>query len=78
MCEQSSMLPPGSPAHLSPVHDALPVQMLEAAADLGRVEGDPFVVETRVAHVVDVELQVAAVHDGEDQAEGVLGFVGVG
>lgn len=52
--------------------------MLQAAADLCSVEGDPFIIKPRIAHIVDVEFQVAAIHDGEDQAEGILGFIGIG
>lgn len=39
-----------------PVDDAFPVQLLQAAADLCRVEHGSLLVETRVAHVVDVKL----------------------
>lgn len=52
--------------------------MLKATANLCSIEGDPFVVEPGIAHIIDVELQVSAIHDGEDQAEGILGLVGIG
>lgn len=45
---------------------------------LCRIEACPGEVESGfAAHVVDVEFEVAAIHDGEHQAEGVLGLVGV-
>ena len=56
----------------SPVDDVLRVQVRESGRDLGRVEDGAHLVEAGLAHVVDVELQVAAVHDGEDEAERLL------
>lgn len=53
------------------------MQVFKATADLSSVEDGPLLVEARVAHVVDVELQIAAVHDGQHQAQRVLGLVGV-
>lgn len=60
-----------------PVDDALPVQVLQPAADLRRVEDGSLLVETRLAHVVDVKLQVPSVHEGQHKAQGVLRLVGV-
>lgn len=60
-----------------PVDDALPVQVLQPAGDLGGVEDGPLLVETRLAHVIDVELQVSPVHEGQHEAQGVLRLVGV-
>lgn len=53
------------------------MQVLQTAADLGGVEGGPGLVEARLAHVVDVELQVAAVHERQHEAQRVLRLVGV-
>lgn len=60
---------------LIPVDNGFPVQMLESAADLSGVKLDPVFVEARRAHVVDVELQVATVHDGQHQTKSVFGLV---
>lgn len=60
-----------------PVDYPLTVQILQATTDLGGIEDGPLLVEARVAHVVDVELEVATVHDGQHQAQCVLGLVGV-
>lgn len=60
-----------------PVHNGFPVQMLEATADLSGVKLHPVSLETRRAHIVDVKLQVSAVHDGQHQTQGVFGLVGV-
>lgn len=60
-----------------PVDYPLAVQVLEATADLSSIENGPLLVEARVAHVVDVKLKIAAVHDGQHQAQGILGLVGV-
>lgn len=67
---------PGGPR--SPVDGVLQVQVFQAAQDLCCVEQGPFLLEAGVPHVVDVELQVAPVHDGQDQAQCVLGLVGIG
>ena len=46
-----------------PVHDALLVQVAEPEQDLAGVEPAPVLGEARLpAHVVDVELQIAALH----------------
>lgn len=49
--------------------------MFKATANLCSVEGDPLIVKTRVAHVVDVKLQVTSIHDCEDQTQSILGFI---
>lgn len=51
--------------------------MLESAADLSSIKLDPVFVEARRAHVVDVKLQVAAVHDSQHQTQCVFGLVRV-
>ena len=49
-----------------------------ASTHLGRVKEDALGAETRVAaHVVDVELEIATVHNGQHQTQGVFGFVRV-
>lgn len=53
------------------------MQVLQPAADLRRVEDGSLLVEPRVAHVVDVKLEVSSVHEGQHEAESVLGLVGV-
>jgi len=54
------------------------MKMLQAAHDLGRVKSGAIYVETRfTAHIVDVELEIAAVHDGKHEAERVLRLVRV-
>ena len=62
----------------SPVDNVLMVEVLQAAQDLCRVEQGALLLEAGVPHVVNVELQVPAVHDGQDQTQGILGLVGVG
>ena len=58
-----------------PVHDALLVQVAEPEQDLAGVEPAAVLGEARLpAHVVDVELEVAAGHDGEDEAQAVFGL----
>lgn len=54
------------------------VEVLQATQDLCRVEQGTLLLKARVPHVVNVELQVPAVHDGQDQTQCVLGLVGVG
>lgn len=49
--------------------------MFEPAADLSSVKLDPVFLEARCAHVVDVELQVSAIHDGQHQTQSVFGLV---
>lgn len=53
------------------------MQVLQAAADLRGVEHGPLLLEARLAHVVDVELQVSSVHQRQHQTQSVLGLVGV-
>ncbi len=60
-----------------PVDDALSVQVLQAAADLCRVEDGSLLVETRFAHVIDVKLEVSSVHEGQHEAQSVLCLIGV-
>lgn len=62
----------------SPVDRVLAVQVFQAAQDLCRVEQGSLLLEAGVPHVVDVELQVTPVHDGQNQAQRVLGLIGVG
>ena len=58
-----------------PVDNAFPVQVIQSTADLSCVELDPVLLEPRRAHVVDVKLQVSAVHDGQHQTQSVFGLV---
>lgn len=61
-----------------PVDDTLKVKMLQTAHDLGCVESGAIYVETRfTAHVINVELEIAAVHDRQHEAERVLRLVRV-
>jgi len=61
-----------------PVDDTLEMKMLQAAHDLGRVKSGAIYVETRfTAHIIDVELEIAAVHDGKHETERVLRLVRV-
>lgn len=53
------------------------MQVFKATAYLGSVEDGPLLVKARVAHVVDVKLQIAAVHYGQHQAQRILGLIGV-
>ena len=70
---------PGREGHApAPVHDTLPVQVLQATADLCCVEDSPSLREASLAHVVDVELEVASVHQRQHQAQCILGLIGVG
>ena len=59
----------------TPVDDPLAVQILEPTAQLGGVEDGAVLREAGLAHVVDVELEVTAVHQGQYQAQGVLRLV---
>lgn len=59
------------------IDDAIGVQVLEAARDLGGVEERALLFELSL-HVVDVELEVAAVHEREYETERVFDLVGVG
>ena len=56
----------------APVNNALFVQVPEAERDLGCVEYGPLLFEAAHAHVVDVELEVAAIHDGQHQTQRLL------
>ena len=55
-----------------PVHDPLPVEVAQSQDDLTGVEPAPLLREARLsAHVVDVELEVSALHDGQHYIRGV-------
>jgi len=58
-----------------PVDNTFPVQVLESTADLSGVKLDPVFLKARCAHVVDVELQVSTVHDGQHQTQSVFGLI---
>lgn len=61
-----------------PVDDTLKMEMLQTAYDLGRVESGAIYVETRLtAHIINVELEIAPVHDRQHEAERVLRLVRV-
>lgn len=62
----------------APVHNALPMQVLQATADLRSVEDGPCLWEASLAHVVDVELEVTSVHQRQHQAQRILGLIGIG
>lgn len=49
--------------------------MLKSTADLSSVKLDPVFLEAGRAHVVDVKLQVSAVHDGQHQTQSIFGLV---
>lgn len=51
--------------------------MFKSTGDLGGVELDPVSLKARRAHVVDVKLQVSAIHDGQHEAQSVFGLVRV-
>lgn len=54
------------------------MEVFQAAQDLCRVKQGSLLLEARVTHVVDVELEITPVHDGQNQAQRVLGLVGIG
>ena len=61
-----------------PVYNALPLQILQATAQLGRVEDRSLLLEAGVAQVVNVKLQVPhRPTDGESLGRGlaVSGFL---
>lgn len=60
-----------------PVDDVFLVQVSQAASDLRCIEDGPLLREARVAHVVDVELEVSPVHDGQHQAQRLLRLKGI-
>lgn len=62
-------------AFRSPVDDRLSVKVFQTTADLCSVELHTVFFETRGSHVVDVELQIATVHNGQHQTQGVFGLV---
>lgn len=60
-----------------PVHNPLPLKVLQATAQLCGVENRSVLFKAGVAQVVDVELQVSSIHKGQHEAQGVFGFVSV-
>lgn len=62
----------------APVHNALPMQVLQSTADLRGVENSPCLWEASLAHVVDVEFKVTSIHQRQHQAQRVLGLIGIG
>lgn len=60
------------------VDDTLKMKVLQTAHDLGRVESGAIYVETRfAAHVVNMKLEITAVHNGQHETERVLRLVRV-
>lgn len=57
-------LPAGTRQH-TPVHYPLLVQVLEATADLSSIESCPGLLEASLSHVVDMELEVPSIHEGQ-------------
>jgi hypothetical protein len=55
-----------------PVHNVLCMQVFEPAGHLGGIEHGAGLLKARLAHVVDVELEVAPVHDGQHQTQSLL------
>lgn len=49
--------------------------MFQSTADLGSVKLDPVSLKAWSAHIVDVKLQVSAVHDGQHQTQSVFGLI---
>lgn len=62
---------------LWPVDDSFSMEVLQAAADLRRVEQGSLLVEACVTHVIDVKLQVSPVHERQHEAQGILRLVSV-
>lgn len=54
------------------------VEVDQAAADFGSVETHSGVVQAGLPNVINVKLQVATAHHGQNQTEGVFGFVSIG
>lgn len=53
------------------------MEVHEPTADLSGVETDPVTAQSRLAHVINMEIQIPAAHHGQNHTEGVLGLVGV-
>lgn len=53
------------------------MEVHEPTADLSSVEPDSVTAQSRLAHVIYMEIQVPAAHHGQNHTEGVLGLVGV-
>lgn len=64
MLQALQALPAGTRQH-APVHYPLLVQVLEATADLSSIESCPGLLKTSLSHVVDMELEVPSIHEGQ-------------
>lgn len=56
---------PAGPRQHAPVHNPLLVQVLQATADLSSIESCPGLLKTSLSHVVDMELEVPSIHEGQ-------------
>lgn len=54
------------------------MQVFQATTDLSWIEDGSGLVEAGVPHVVDVELKVATVHEGQDKTQRLLCLIGIG
>jgi len=57
---------------LIPVDNVLCMEVLQPAGNFSSIEDGTFLFEAWVAHVVDVELEIAAIHQRQHQTKGVL------
>lgn len=69
---------PRSQARFWPVDDPFTVKVLQTTADLGWIEDGSGLVEAGVTHVVDMELEVTTIHEGQDKTQCLLRLIGIG
>lgn len=55
-----------------PVHYVLGVEVLQSHGNLGSVEDGASLLEAWAPHIMDVELEVPAVHNGQNETQGIL------
>lgn len=54
------------------------MQMLQTQRDLCSVELDALLVEASLLQVVEVELEIASIHQRQHQTQRLLGLIGIG
>lgn len=53
------------------------MEVHEPTADLCSIELDSVAAQSRLAHVINMEIQIAATHHGQNYTESVFGLVGI-
>lgn len=67
-----------SETRFPPVHNPFTVQVLQAATDLSWIKDGSGLIEACVTHVIDVELEVAPIHEGQNETQRLLRLIGIG